>query len=425
MKRVDFDKETYYDRKHNLFYNFFKKFYILIKNPNKIKKAKKEEVRKEYWLIYSKINIDKQIKITYNTEKRDTVKFIAYQQYVEYLKNNVTMKLKEKDVTYQMTKLEEFYDVEKIREVDKKHDKMFRNILSRKKEMASFLNQFLNLKDKIEEKQIIQCHTDFVTRQYRDRQSDIIYKIKDKPIYFLVEHQSSIKQDMPLRIWEYVGEIMRKESIIQETYLRKDKIYPVVVPIVIYTGFQKWKVPTSFAQKQYQSDFYKEYQINLEYNLIAVQNYTFEDLLEKETLFSSIMIIEKCRTKEETNIEMNKIIEVIKKPKDKEALSEIVTNIITPIVGKEEARKMLEKINRREEIAMSPFTKMLFDLEHKGWKKGLREGEMKGEARGEIEAIRKAVKNMLQFGEPEEKIMKYTGISKEELDKIKGMLIHS
>lgn len=216
-----------------------------------------------------------------------------------------------------------------------------------------------------------------------------------------------------------------KRKIIQETYLRKDKIYPVVVPIVIYTGFQKWKVPTSFAQKQYQSDFYKEYQINLEYNLIAVQNYTFEDLLEKETLFSSIMIIEKCRTKEETNIEMNKIIEVIKKPKDKEALSEIVTNIITPIVGKEEARKMLEKINRREEIAMSPFTKMLFDLEHKGWKKGLREGEMKGEARGEIEAIRKAVKNMLQFGEPEEKIMKYTGISKEELDKIKGMLIHS
>lgn len=32
---------------------------------------------------------------------------------------------------------------------------------------------------------------------------------------------------------------------------------------------------------------------------------------------------------------------------------------------------------------------------------------------------------MLQFGESEEKIMKYTGISKEELESIKGSLIHS
>ncbi len=32
---------------------------------------------------------------------------------------------------------------------------------------------------------------------------------------------------------------------------------------------------------------------------------------------------------------------------------------------------------------------------------------------------------MLQFNEPEEKIMKYTGITKEELDAIKGELVHS
>ena len=319
------------------------------------------------------------------------MKFITYQQYVEYLKNKVAMKLKEKDITYKISQVKQndFYDEEKIRKVDNKHDKMFRNILSRKNEMVNFLNEFLNLKEKIEEQQIIQCYSDFITKQYKDRHSDIIYKLKNKAVYFLVEHQSTIDQEMPLRIWEYVGEIIRKESITQKIYLRKNMVYPIVIPIVIYTGFQKWNVPTNFAKKQFQSLNYKEYEINLEYNLIAVQDYTFEELLEKQTLFASIMIMEKCKKTEELIIQIDKIIERIKKPKDREALSEIIINIITLRVGQEKANKMLEKINRREEIGMSPLTKMLFDLEYKGWKKGMKEGMKEGEAKGEAKRRRK------------------------------------
>lgn len=289
------------------------------------------------------------------------------------------MKLKEKEATYKISRREKknIYNEKRIQEVDKRHDKMFRNILSRKKEMANFLNQFLNLREKIEEKQIIQCHTDFVTKQYKNKHSDIIYKLKDKPIYFLVEHQSTIDPEMPLRIWEYVGEIMQKESIIQETYLRKDKVYPVVVPIVIYTGFQKWNAKRNFADRQYQSTNYKEYEINLEYNLIAVQDYTYEELQKKQTLFASIMIMEKCNDTEELIIQIDRIIEMIKEPKDRETLAEIIINVIAFRVGAEKANEMLEKINRREETGMSPLTKMLLDLEYKNWKKGVREGEGK------------------------------------------------
>ena len=172
------------------------------------------------------------------------MKFITYQQYIEYLRNNKNLKLKEKDVTYQIYPLEEneIYHPKRIETIDKKHDKMFRHILSRKKEMIHFLNEFLALKQTIKPEQLVQCHTDFITKQYKEKHSDLIYQLKQKPVYFLVEHQSTIDQDMPLRMWQYVGEIMRKESIVQKTYLRKDKVYPVVVPIVIYTGFQKWKV---------------------------------------------------------------------------------------------------------------------------------------------------------------------------------------
>lgn len=329
------------------------------------------------------------------------------------------MKLKEKDVVYKIPNIErhQIYNQKRIGEIDKKHDKMFRNILSRKREMVNFLNEFLELKEKIKPEQLIQCHTDFITKHYKEKHSDIIYKLKDKPVYFLVEHQSTIAQDMPLRIWEYVGEIMRRESIIQKTYLRKDKVYPVVVPIVIYTGFQKWNAKTNFSQNQYRTRNYKDYEINLEYNLIAVQDYTLEELLEKRTLFGSIMIIEKCKEVEELSQQINKVVEVIDAQKDLEALAEIISNILVFRIGQEKANEILEKIRRKGELAMSPVTKMLLDLEYKNWKKGLREGIKDGKM--------KTIKNMLQSGESEEKIMKYTEITKEELKKIKRKLIAS
>ena len=268
---------------------------------------------------------------------------------------------------------------------------------------------------------------------------------------------------MLLRIWEYIGEIIKKETIRENTYFKGNSIYPIVIPIIIYTGFQKWNLPTNFDQKQYQSKSYQDYAISLSYNLITVHDYTYEQLLKKKTLFSSIMIIEKCKDEDEINEQMNKIIEIIQEPKDKEALSEIIVNIIRPIVGTEKAEMMLEKINKKEVQDMSPFTKFLLDYKYqvleesekakkeseklgmerglekgmerglekgiekgleKGMEKGMKKGIKQGMKQGIKKAIQETVKNMLQFGESDEKIMKYIGIDKKELENIKGMLIH-
>lgn len=330
---------------------------------------------------------------------------------MEFLEYNAIMTLKEERTNYNIfAKKQETYDEIRIKEIDKRHDKMFRNILARKKEMVQFINYFLKLKRKIQENQIIQCPTDFVTKYYKDKRSDIIYKLKNKPVYFLIEHQSTIDQQMPLRLYEYIGEIMRKED--------NKGIYPVIVPIVIYTGFKKWKVATNLAHKQYQSLNYKKYEINLEYNLITTEKYTFEELLERKTLFSSIMIIEKCKTKEEIITQMDKIINVIKNPKDKEALSEIIVNIIEPMIGKEKANQMLKKINKKEELEMSPFTKTLLDLERKAWKKGMKEGREKGIEKGIMQSVSKITQKMLKRKMDINEIQEITGLSKEEIEKL-------
>lgn len=320
------------------------------------------------------------------------------------------MRLEDTGMEYKLEENYKIYDEKEIKEIDKKHDKMFRNILSRKTEMVKFLNDFLSFKEKVKETQIIQCHTDLITSRYEERRSDIIYKLKEKPVYFLLEHQSTIDKNMPLRIWEYIGEIMRRENRIQ-------KVYPVVIPIIIYTGFKRWKLETNFKKLQYQARNYQNYQIDLAYNLIALQDYSFEELFAKNTLLSSIMIMEKCKDKEELILQLDNIIEQMSDTKDLEAIAEMITNIIQNRIGKEETRKMLEKIERKGEIGMSPLTKMLLDLKYENRKEGEKEGIIQG--------IKSTAKNMLKSKEPDEKIMKYTGITKQELEELKGEVIYS
>lgn len=264
------------------------------------------------------------------------MKFVTYEQYRNYHKNTYLMRLEDTGMEYKLEKNYKIYDEKEIKEIDKKHDKMFRNILSRKTEMAEFLNDFLSLKEKVKETEIIQCHTDLITSRYKDRYSDIIYKLKEKPVYFLVEHQSTIDRNMPLRMWEYIGEIMRREDRIQ-------KVYPVVIPIIIYTGFKRWDLETNFRKLQYQARNYQSYQVDLEYNLIAVQDYSFEELLAKNTLFSSIMIIEKCKNKEELVLQLDSIIEQMSNTKDLEVIKEILVHIISSYIGEEETKKLLRK----------------------------------------------------------------------------------
>ena len=202
------------------------------------------------------------------------------------------------------------------------------------------------------------------------------------------------------KIGNYTKQIMQREET-------NSLLYPIVVPIVIYTGFQKWTAKTKFSQKQYYEKVYSEYQYtSLWYNLIAVQDYTFEELLETTSLFTSFMIMEKCKTKEEKLVYTKKIINKLKKEKSKELAEEIIKNIMALFFGRNIITKMLEELERKEEISMSPATKMLFDL------------QLEGEKRGIMKTIKETAQKMLKKNMDLKDIEEITGLTKEEIEKL-------
>ena len=117
--------------------------------------------KKNYQLIYHKINIDKLIK--------NNIQYIAYQDYLKY---KSTIQLEESSKEYKLQKnKKDNYNKEKLKEIYNIHDKLIKRVLGIKKEMASFLNQFLDLPEEIKEENLEQCSTEFITKNYKTKYS--------------------------------------------------------------------------------------------------------------------------------------------------------------------------------------------------------------------------------------------------------------
>lgn len=135
--------------------------------------------------------------------------------------------------------------------IDNEHDKLFKDLLSDSEETRKFINKFLKLEEPIKENELELYNSSYITTEYKSKEADVVYKKKNEDIYFLIEHQSTIDVSMPYRIKNYVIEILRtavdKSKIHQKGYK-----YPLVIPIVLYTGSKKWSAKLKFEDMQTQ-----------------------------------------------------------------------------------------------------------------------------------------------------------------------------
>ena len=303
--------------------------------------------------------------------------------------------------------------------VHQKHDKSFKFILSNQKEMADFLKQFLDID--IEGQKLEEQKNNFINENFEKRESDVIYKIKDTEIYFLIEHQSSVDENMPERILKYSLEIRR---VVQENQIKRTKV--LVVPIVLYTGKRKWNVSTNFASMQISNKKYKRFRIKQKYELIDINEYTKNDLIRKNTKMSSMLLIEKCKTKEELIETLIDLIDMAEEDRI-EWLEKVVEYILPDILGENKniILKMLKGKEKKEmddewvETIMKNEEKKEKALRREGRREGKREGKREGRREGKKETILEIIKNMLELKQDEKTIMKFTKAKKSDIEEAK------
>lgn len=298
---------------------------------------------------------------------------------------------------------------------DKKHDKIFKEILQNPIEMAQFINNFT--KHKVNANELENYTENYITKDFKYKQADIVYKIKGEEIYFLVEHQTKVDYSMPYRILNYCVEIIR--SVVEERQINNSTYrYPKVVPIVLYTGEIKWKASNSFAMSQIHKEGYEDEIIDLSYKLIDINKYEIEELLQCKTLLGNVMILEKCKNNEEVLESLKRIIKNAKN-NDIEKLKRIILYLYKEI--EEEIKKEIIKIfeERECEKEMSTIQERIGAEFRRNKRIARSEGRAEGLAEGLAQAIKQTIERMINMNLEDEFIGQATGAKKEEIQKIR------
>lgn len=178
---------------------------------------------------------------------RETWKKIVNEKYPTSDEEENTLCVKEESAEYLLEDDEREEPKQSVKTGDKKHDKILKDILQNKEEIAQFINKFVNYEVKVEELEIY--NTNYITEKFEYKNADIVYRLTDKELYFLIEHQTKVDYSMAYRIFNYCLEIIR--SVVQGKGINRITYrYPRIIPIVVYTGNQKWTSSISFAKLQ-------------------------------------------------------------------------------------------------------------------------------------------------------------------------------
>ena len=267
---------------------------------------------------------------------------------------------------HQLNEENETYD-----KINHPHDKTMRLMLSNSQEAANLINLALKT-DFVKVNQIEQYKSSFVTKDYKNRESDIVYKDNiNKGIYYLIEHQSKQDKMMPMRIAEYSIEII-KEAL---DFTKRNKKYeiPRVIAIVLYTGENKWQVSQTLEAIQVKLPEIESQSVG-SYNIVDINTYSDDELLKAKGTLPKMLLMEK-NIKNLTD-EAKKIEDCNFTEEERERISIYITNVIRE-VNYDLAEKLLEKINIEEGKNMR-LGQALVDY----WYDGVAKGEEKRQKRG-------------------------------------------
>ena len=279
-----------------------------------------------------------------------------------------------------------------------------RTILDNKECATEIINKVLV--NEIEPEEIEKYNSSYITSTLKNRECDIVYKLKNKDIFFLIEHQTKIDYKMALRMYEYSLEIRRSAIKGKEMNNKKIEI-PAVIPIVLYTGNKKWNAKRGVSEIQAKLLGYNE-EID-RYNVVDVNDYTKEELLEGKTFITKAMLIEKINDTEKLKPVVIEISKRIKNEEEQELLEKMATVILGNSMPKEKIEEFIKKLRRGDDSMLAIVDTIIEERKRE---------RILGRKKGKKEGIMQIVKSMIEEQLPISLISKITKLDEKEIEKI-------
>ena len=286
-----------------------------------------------------------------------------------------------------------------------KHDKTFKIVLENKEEVANLINRVIEFEKRIKAEELEKYNKNFITQNLKIQEADIVYKIKNRNIYFLIEHQTKIDYSMAYRILNYQIEIMRS-SVDQKRIKNKEYKHALVISMVLYTGSSRWTAKNNIKEMQEKIKIKNaEPMIENYYYILDINDYTKKELLEEKSFLSKIMLLEKSKSSEELVENLEEINPKLKS-EEKETLKRILIYALEEYLEEEKLEQIINKMNKGGEEEMLAMVEML--------KREKQTDIARGKSEGAAQRTVKLAKRMLKEKLDIEMIEKITGLKREK-----------
>ena len=304
--------------------------------------------------------------------------------------------------------------MKKTQNVSKKpHDSAYKYLFKNKRIFLQLLKSFV-------EEDFIECieldsleliDKSMISDDLLDRESDLIYKInyddKEYFIYILIEFQSTVDKTIPVRMFGYI--LMLYDLIYKNS---RKGLLPNVFPIMLYNGKEDWDIPLNLNEL-IEKNIPTKYIPSFEYYPLIEKDIPDENLERLHNLVAAVVYLEKQNDETRINEAIEKVIGFVKDEDiiDIRMFAVWLKNMFRADITDEQIGKIT---NIKE--AKSMLTVLAERIEKKGKIEGKLEGKIEGKLEGKIENAKK----MLVKGYSIEDIADITGLSIEQIEKLKS-----
>jgi predicted transposase YdaD len=238
----------------------------------------------------------------------------------------------------------------------------------------------------------------FVSPKHENRESDVIWKFRRKDggepvyVYVLLEFQSRPDLSMPVRLMGY--ESLFYQSLMAGQPAAGWRKLPLVIPVVVYNGWEPWNVAPDLGSMIGELDPSAEiYRPQLRYRLVNEAAYPREELAALSGPVGDLFRIEKSRDWLEVRASVHRLRQSIPPAEAslRQAFETWLRKVILPRFG----------LSQEEDLTLEELETMLAESIDR-WNREIREeGRQEGRQEGEARLVLRQLR--LKFGtlEPE------------------------
>jgi flagellar hook-basal body complex protein FliE len=284
--------------------------------------------------------------------------------------------------------------------IRKAKDNSLKLILGEPELFIEFLHDFIGMDifTDVSASDIVDISERFLPLFEEGKDSDTVKRINLKdgvPLFVIaiVEHESKVNFRSSFKMLQYI--VMVLDNYEKEANkanigisVTKDFKYPPILPVVFFDGDGDWTAETNFLYKTEMHEVFEKYIPKFDYELVNLNDYSPNDLVEFGDTLSLLMLIDKIKTADGLSMLRELPPDYVEKlalniPAH---LNKLITDVITLLLTKakvppNETEAITEKIYRKEYRTM--FTALLDDIARKQ-----EEARDEGKLEGAINIVR-------------------------------------